>query len=115
MKIKWNIKICKATHDSNKIVNDWRLQSNINPRPLGLSSDKQRDPLCGLYVVELDKQVVGGFGLKRRLFWEEAVDNFRPYDGIPLLGYFFYGSVIRSDLRGKGLFTEINMRAFHIG
>jgi hypothetical protein len=81
---------------------------------LGLSSDRQRDPLCGLYIVELDKQIVGGFGLKQRLFWEEGIDNFRPYDGTPLLGYFLYGAVIRSDLRGKGLFIQMNMTVFHM-
>lgn len=106
--------IRRTTTEENEQINQWRRVGKVTARPLDDSEDPRPgieydDWRIGLFSVIEDGELVGGFGLKYRVFTENGPDNFRPDGDQELAGFLIYGSVIRTDKRGRGLHSQVIM------
>jgi hypothetical protein len=106
--------IRRATAEENSQINEWRRNEKMTLRPLDDLDDPRPgfeydDPRIGLFSVIEDGELIGGFGLKYRMFTENGSDNFTPYKDEGLSGFLCYGAIIREDKRGRGLWMHVIM------
>jgi hypothetical protein len=57
-----------------------------------------------LFGIFEQERLIGGFGVRRRVFCHDGPVSFIPHTGGPLMGFLRYGSVIEPSLRGRGRF-----------
>jgi predicted O-methyltransferase YrrM/GNAT superfamily N-acetyltransferase len=103
------------TAHENERVNAWRADAGITARPLPLGDDprpgeRTADPRVGLFGIFADGQLIGGIGIRPRVFRAPGPDDFLPDGGRSLQGFLSYGLVIRPEDRGKGYMRLIRQQ-----
>lgn len=103
------VSIRHVTADENDLINEWRSAGGVTPRPVAGLGDPRPgevgpDPREGLFGIFENERLVGGFGIRRRLFRHDGSDDFVPHAGGLLAGFLLYGAVIEPSLRGRGRF-----------
>lgn len=98
-----------SSAEENEEINIWRHAGNVTPRPLAGGDDPRvgvqgNDPRVGLFSIMEDGDLVGGVGIREKVFQYNAPDDFIPDAGGTLRGFLRYGTVIREDKRGRGRF-----------
>jgi len=100
------VQLRPVSQRENEQINVWRAAADVNTRPLSQGDDPRpgiqaTDPREGLFGVFEGDRLIGGFGVRSRIFDGEGVDNFHADCGQLLAGHLIYGVVLQPESRGQ--------------
>ena len=100
------VQIRPVSPRENDQINAWRIAAGVYTRPLHDGDDPRpglpgADPREGLFGIFEGDALIGGFGLRRRIFDRLGPDNFLPDCGKALTGSLCYGVVLHPEMRRR--------------
>jgi predicted O-methyltransferase YrrM len=112
------ITLQRLTAAENEQVNLWRSEQGVSLRPLSSGDDPRpeeatTDSRVGLFGIYEEGRLIGGLGLRRRVFQGTGPDDFVPDCGQPLEGFLLYGLVICPEKQGKGYWRLVRRQLLH--